>query len=216
MNKTIVVILLAFFANNLQAQSLKGFDIRIDVARFAIKQGLLPYDYYTNKISVLNGLRVGYQSPSNLYFEFGARRINSKFPLDLTTGVEDVDVSGVELIVAIKLSPGNKKKFFLSYGIDLFQEFSGLKGDYYDDVAPYIRKVDHKRRYSGIAPCLGFNFKLTDKIKLIAETRMRYGRLTFAPKVNSISTEALYSYGIGRESERQFDPLNALSIQFSL
>jgi len=97
--------------------------------------------------------------------------------------------------------------------LEAFGEFSSIAGEYWTDVPPQY-DVNHKINYFGLAPNLTLNLKVTKKIILFAESRLRIGRIFLTQKQSLFSNRELYpnkQYWLSN-----FDFLNAMGVRFEL
>jgi|GEM_PF-2418501 len=213
--KHIIIVVIAFFLHgHLNAQITDKLSVELNIGRLATEAGILHHGYYPNSISYINGFSVGYNLSDKWQPYLGVRNANSS---TISRGGFSGDYShktGVEFRLGTKLSPGGHKRVFLSYGLEVFGEFSEHQGTYWTDTEPFYMEINHKKTFIGVAPSLALNVKFTDKIMLFVDTRVRLGKTTSTQIGSTRPSLELYSNGESLNSI--FEPVNALGLRFVL
>ncbi len=214
MKKTFLFLfLLLLIQEGLNAQIINKISVELNIGRYAKDAGLFKSDAYSNNFSFINGFNIGLNQSKKWQYYLGVRKLDPSIASGTGYTAESSKVNGMELRIGAKFSPGNEKKVFLSYGLELFDELSSQRGIYWVDYPPTY-EINHRKNYLGIAPNLTINVKLEPRILLFAETRYRFGRANFHQRESTQPGKELYpprSFWLAI-----FEPLNSIGIRFNL
>lgn len=213
MKKLLYLLLFIFSHEYLDAQIINKLSVELNLGRYSKEPGLFESEYYSPAFSYLNGFNLGYHFSKKWQYYLGARKLHSTLESAGGYTFESVAVKGVELKIGAKYAPGSHKKLFLSYGLEVFDELSSLEGTYSRDYPP-DNDVNHRKNYVGIAPNLGINLKLAERIVFFADTRFRFGRVELAQKGSSKSGNELFHNRAYWSNV--YEPLNAFGLRFRL
>ncbi|WP_417608665.1 hypothetical protein [Owenweeksia hongkongensis] len=218
MKQNTVTFLLSFvFLINLntQAQDLKGFSVDLNLIRYSEPYGLY-MDYC--EWSFVPGFTINYSTSNHLTYFAGLRNVNTEVKIGGIDTYEHSTSEGVEIRIGAGISTNNEKRIFISLNLEGYAEVSKLRGTYdsgpQSPGVPNEYELNHWRGYFGIAPSFSINFKLTDRIVFFADTRFRFGKMTFSGTETTSWTNTLYqdhSEWVGL-----YDPLNNLGFRINL
>lgn len=212
MKEILFLILFVTIQEGLDAQIINNISVELNIGRYSKETGLFKSEYYSNKFSFINGFNIGFNPSEKWQYYLGVRKLNSTLESGGGYTTESSVINGVELKMGVKISPGNEKKVFLSYGLELFEEVSNQKGTYWVDYPPTY-EINHRKNYLGVAPDLTINLKLDRRILIFADTRYRIGRVSLAQNESTQPNKELYpsrNYWLNI-----FEPLNSVGIRFN-
>ncbi|WP_425422224.1 hypothetical protein [Phaeodactylibacter xiamenensis] len=214
MKKVLIVISLFSLSLNLTtAQIIDNLTLELNLGRFSPETGIFSSGYYPNEFTYINGFNIGYSNSEKWEYYVGVRKINSVINSGDLYSFESSLKNGMEYRLGARVSPKNDKKVFLSYGLELFGEFSNHRGTYWVDYPPTY-EINHRRSYIGIAPALTLNIKLVDRVSFFIESRYRYGRVNL---MQQESTKRDYELFRSREYwSGTFDLMNSIGVKFEL
>ncbi|NOZ45145.1 MAG: hypothetical protein GXO79_00010 [Chlorobi bacterium] len=211
--KSIFFLLAILFSHNGYSQIENQLSVEINIGRFAKNIGIFESYKYSNEISYLNGLEIGYKiKPEQSYF-FGVRKLNSKAGYGGGYSGEISNKRGVELDIGWEFLPNIEKRLNLSYSIELFGEFSKHSGTYWVDYPPDYQ-INHYKRYFGIAPELKFNYKIFEKLKVVLSVRLKYGHVTSTGIESTSLINVLFHNR--KYMMFSFEPINSLAFKIDL
>jgi len=213
MKKILLLMITSILYGNLLAQTLNKLSIDLNIGRFSKEIGIFEAEYYSNEFSFINGFNIGYTSSEKWQHFVGVRKLHKNINSGDGFSLESSAINGVEFRVGTKLSPKNDKKVFLSYGLEIFGEFSNHKGTYWLDYPPDY-EINHRKNYVGVAPSLTFNVNLADRIVLFTDARFRFGRVKLNQRESTQISKELYkdrAYWLG-----VFEPVNSIGVKFKL
>ncbi|MDP1818010.1 MAG: hypothetical protein Q8K92_26395, partial [Leadbetterella sp.] len=163
MKKILFLLFFAILQEGLNAQIIDKISVELNIGRYSKETGLFLSQDYSNKLSFINGFNIGFNPSEKWSYYLGVRKLNSNIESAGGYTNESSVVNGFEFKMGVKISPGNEKKVFLSYGLELFEEVSNQKGTYWVDYPPDY-EINHRKNYLGIAPNLTVNVKLDSRI----------------------------------------------------
>ncbi len=207
-----LIITLAVYTSS-YSQSADEISIDLNLVRFARTLGLFGVDHYRNEFTYLNGFSISYTPAKNLRYFVGLRRVNTTIDSGDGFTYETADINGLEFRAGVKFSSKRDKRVFLTYGLELFGEFSTLQGTYWVDYPPTY-EINHKKNYIGFAPSLEIGIRVIDNIILFAETRYRFGVVDLIQIESTQMDKELFenrSYWLNL-----YEPLNAIGVRFNL
>ncbi len=213
MKKLILVVFIVLLSTSIKAQFSNQLSVDLNFVRYAPTYGV-QNDWYSPEFNFINGFNIGYSPNNNLSYFIGFRRVSStKDPEGLFEEKEVSEINGMEYRLGVKYAINRNNRFYVTGGIEFFNENTQLKGFYILDYPPVYR-IDHKKNYFGVAPSLELNLKITDKIILYAESRYRIGHANL--KSIGKSDERYEIFPELNYWQFQFDLLNAIGLKFEL
>ncbi len=206
-----LIITLALYTSS-YSQSANKISIDLNLARYARTPVLFGADNYLNEFTYFNGFNISYTPAKNLSYFVGLRRVNTSIDSGGGFTHETSDIQGLEFRTGVKFSSKRDKRVFLTYGLELFGEFSTIQGTYWVDYPPTY-EINHRKNYVGFAPSLEIGIRVIDNIILFAETRYRFGMVNLIQIESTQMDKELFSnqkYWLSL-----FEPLNSIGVRFN-
>lgn len=203
---------LILFALSGNAQIEERLSVEINIGGLTKDVGLLYPWLYNYSLTSLNGIELGYECTDKWSIHVRTRKISTESQILGGFVGEDFFNRGSEWNLGLEFIPNKQRRLYLAYGLELFGEFSKLKGDFWTDVFLGSRSVNHRKTYFGIAPRLKINFRLSNHLVLTASSRMRFGKVILKGEEVPFLDNKLYP-----DEEywnHSFDPSNFLGIRF--
>ena len=209
--------LLAFFAivstSFLSAQNSKNkFSLGVNMLRYAPpSSGFYDGDEGVSELSFINGFSFGYQQTPILGYIANFRSVKSH---PYTYGIDSytkLSTNGIEISMGPTLSSKEYHRLSLLFTLEVFGEFTKVKG-WQTAGDPTIYEECHHKNYFGVAPGLMVNFKISERIFLYAQTRIRLGKVTYKP-IENLSPEDPSLFGNQKFSCYQYEPLTGFGLK---
>ena len=201
-----------FLQTHLEAQIINKLSVDFNVFRRASEMGVMAkLNRYPHINTIQSGINIGYNASEKWQYYVGIRRLKTEITGAWLDSSESTNRKGAEVMVGAKISPNSHKKVYLSYGLEIFEEFSSQEGNYWDIafIGPSF-VINHRTNHFGIAPIATINVKLfEDKIIFFANSRFRLGYVSINPDITFVQVRNNYwSFN--------YEPINAIGLRFKL
>ena len=203
-----------FFSICSYGQFVDRLSLELNLGRYAKTVGLFTEFDYSNDFTTISGVNINYSLSPKFDLFMGVRKFDVNIRGYGGEVYEETRSNGWEFRLGTKFSKGRHKRFFFSYGFELFGRFSKLTGIFDTDTPPFAYEVNHQVQYVGIAPSLGLNVRLLERIHFFADSRLTVGKRWFKARESSIHYRIIYPK---RSSIMTvFEPLSAMGIRVQL
>lgn len=184
----------------------------VGLYRYAQESGV-NYAYWgrSNDPSYIQSFALGFIHNERLRYSIGLRRLNTRTRNVPGYVNEDYIINGAEVRTSVDFTCFTIGRLSIRTGLDLFGEFSTIKGGIEYDHPGYTY-VHHKKRVLGFAPRLVCSVRILERLSLFAETRYRIGKMRlshFGDRIKNVQ----YFPNLD-DWDRQFDPLQAVGLTF--
>lgn len=202
-----------FLQTDLAAQLSNKLTVDFNVFRRASEIGVVTkINHYPYVNTIQSGINIGYNASEKWQYYIGVRRLKTEFDGSWLDSSESSNKKGAEITIGARISPNSHKRVYLSYGLEIFEEFSSQEGNYWDIafIGPSF-VINHRTNHFGIAPIATINVKLfEDKIIFFANSRFRLGYVSINHRNNIEDVFSRDYWSIA------LDPVNAIGLRFKL
>ncbi len=206
--KQFQILMLLVLTSSVFAQTSENrsrYFIEMNLGRYTKVPGLFDINSYENQIDFLNGFKVGIIKDEKTKMYVSLMKYSAAQNKFYITAYEFYSITGYQIGLGLTKRLFQKNRFSAHLGGEILFQMIGYDGYYGDDINPIISLNNSRTFETGIASVLDFNYKVGERVSIIANTR-----LGVYYRINNSDAYRLNYVNV------LFDPINSLGIKIHL